>query len=107
MYSCKFARLSTLAASYSKQGIVAVRKTSNPWAKILLTSEVVHCHRILEQRVIPRDYGDAAIGDKVAGAVGLGVVANRGAFGQVDVAVDNAAADAAMASHGHMREQNG
>ena len=28
MYSCKFASLSTLAASYSKQGIVAVREVT-------------------------------------------------------------------------------
>src|SRR5271156_887080 len=72
----------------------------------LLAGEVVHRHRVLKQRVIAGHDGDAAIGDEVAGAVGFGVVADGGAFGQVDVAIDDAAADAAMASHDDVGEQD-
>src|SRR4029077_15580801 len=73
----------------------------------LLAGEVVHRYGILEQRVVAGDHGDAAVGDKVAGAVGFGVIADGGAFGEMYVAVDNAAADAAVASHSDVREQNG
>src|SRR5271170_4149494 len=72
----------------------------------LLAGEVVHRHRILEQRVVAGDDGDAAIGDEVARAVGFGVIADGGAFGEMDVAVDDAAADAAMASDGDVGEQD-
>src|SRR5258706_362391 len=65
----------------------------------LLAGEVVHRHRVLKQRVVAGDDGDAAVGDEVARAVGFGVVANRRAFGEMDVAVDDAAAYTAMASH--------
>src|SRR5271154_2451617 len=72
----------------------------------LLRREVVHGHRILKERIIARDHGDAALGDEIALAVGLGVEAYGGALGQVHVAVDDGAADAAAASNADVREQN-
>src|SRR4029077_1221063 len=73
----------------------------------LLAGEVVHRYGILEQRVVAGDHGDAAVGDKVAGALGVGGVADGSAFGEMYVAVDYAAPHAAVASHGNVREQNG
>src|SRR6202167_2538006 len=73
----------------------------------LLAGEVIHRYRVLEERIVAGDDGDAAIGDEVAGAVGFGVVADGGAFGEMYVAIDDAAADAAMASHDDVREQDG
>src|SRR5271166_2022217 len=67
------------------------------WSSSLLAGEVVHRHRVLEERIVARHHGDAAVGDEVARAVGFGVVADGRALRQVDVAVDDAAADAAMA----------
>jgi hypothetical protein len=43
----------------------------------------------------------------IALPVGFGVIANnRGAFGDVNVAIDDGLADAAMAADIHVREQN-
>ncbi len=44
----------------------------------LLCREVIHGHRALEQRVIARDYGDAAIGDEVAFLIGFGIEPDDG-----------------------------
>src|SRR5580692_1526889 len=72
----------------------------------LLGGEIVDGYGVLEERVVASNHGNAAIGDEVTGAVGFGVVADGGAFGEMDVAVDDAAADAAMASDGDVGEQD-
>src|SRR4029077_16868544 len=50
--------------------------------------------RFLDQRFLPDDDDDAGIGDVEAATVGFEVVADFGVLGQVDVAVDDGAADA-------------
>src|ERR1700730_12838410 len=72
----------------------------------LLAGEVIHRDGVLKERVVAGDDGNPAIGDEVARAVGFGVVADGGAFREMNVAVDDAAADAAVASHRDVREQN-
>src|SRR5580658_9054537 len=73
----------------------------------LLGGEIVDGYGILKKGIIAGYDCDTAIGDEVAGAVGYGVVADGGAFGEMDVAVDDAAADAAMAPDGDVGEQDG
>jgi hypothetical protein len=51
-----------------------------------------------EHGIGANDDDHAAFGDGVAGAVGIGIEADDGAFGQVDVAVNDGAADAAAAN---------
>src|SRR5690348_755617 len=62
----------------------------------LLRGEVIHRHRILKQRVVAGDHGDAAVGDEITLAVSLGVVADYGTFGDMDIAVNDGTADAAV-----------
>src|SRR5580658_7296693 len=50
---------------------------------------------------------DAVFGYGVAGAVGFEVVADDRAFGKLDVAIDDAAADAAVAADGDVVEDDG
>jgi hypothetical protein len=50
------------------------------------------------------DYDHAVFGYGVAGAVGLGVVADDGAFGEAYVAVNYGAADAAAAAYDYVIE---
>src|SRR5437762_9700072 len=71
-----------------------------------LRREVVHSDGILEQRVVAGDDDDAGFGDEVALAVGFGVVADSGALGEMNVAVDNGAADAAVASDADVSEED-
>lgn len=72
----------------------------------LFAREVIHRDRVLEQRVIARHDRDAAIGDEVAFAIGFGIVANRRAFRNMHVAIDNGLLDAATASDVDVGEQN-
>jgi len=44
---------------------------------------------------------------KITRAVGFGVIADGGSFGEMHVAIDDAAADAAVPSHGDVGEQDG
>src|ERR1035437_4902595 len=74
--------------------------------QLLLAGEVIHSDRILEQRIVSGDYGDAAFGDEVTLAVGLGVVADGGALGNMHVAVEDRLANAATAADADMREQD-
>src|ERR1700691_1475534 len=53
---------------------------------------------VLEERGVAGDNGQARRGDEVAALVFNRVVANHSAFGDVDVAVDDGAADAAVAA---------
>src|SRR5208337_1878911 len=76
-------------------------------AWLLFAGEVVHRYRVFEQRVVAGDHGDAAFGDKIPLAVGLGIVADGRAFGKVHIAVNNGAANTAAPAHADMREQDG
>jgi hypothetical protein len=71
-----------------------------------LRREVVHGDGILEQGVVAGDDDDAGFGHEVALAVGFGVVADSGALGEMNVAVDNGAADAAVASDADVSEED-
>src|SRR5580700_11898390 len=62
----------------------------------LLASEVIHRHRILEQRIITCHHGDSAIGDEVALPVGLRIVADGRALGNVYVTINDCLADSTM-----------
>src|ERR1700684_4278881 len=72
----------------------------------LLAGEVIHGDRIFKQRIVPRDHGDAAFGDEITLAVGLGVIADGCAFGDVHVPVEDGFANATTASDADVREQN-
>src|ERR1700733_7455056 len=72
----------------------------------LFARKVIHGNGIFEERIIASDHGDPAVGDEITGAIGFRVVANRRAFREMDVAVDDAAAYAAMASYGNMRKKD-
>src|SRR5215472_3300811 len=74
--------------------------------KRLFAGEVVDGDGIFEQRVVTGDDGDAAVGDEITLTVGLGVEAYGGAFRNVDVAVNDGAADAAVAADIDVREQD-
>src|SRR5271166_6988304 len=72
----------------------------------LFGREIVHCDGILEQRIVARDHGDSAVGDVILGAVSLGVVANDGPFGNIDVTVNDGFADASAPSDVNVGEKN-
>src|SRR5690349_11148134 len=72
----------------------------------LFTREVIYRDRILKKRIIARHHGDSAVGHEILLAVGLGIETNRSSLGDVHIAIDNGAANSAMASNVHMREKN-
>src|SRR6266404_747128 len=82
------------------------RRAKRPSAASLLAGEVIYAHRILEKGIITRDHGDTRIGDEVFFLVFFRVVADHRPFGDVDVAVDDSTADAAMAAHIDVRKNN-
>ena len=49
---------------------------------------------LLDERFLADDDDDAGIGDVEAAAVGFQIVANLGALGKADVAIDDGAANA-------------
>src|SRR5260370_10783297 len=73
---------------------------------ISLRGEIVHSDGILEQGIVAGDDDDAGFGYEVALTVGFGVVADSGAFREMNVAVDNDAADAAEASDSDVSEDD-
>src|SRR5579862_5318315 len=75
-------------------------------SKRLFAGEVVDGYGIFEERVVAGDDGDAAFGDEITLAVGLGVVADRGAFRNVHIAIENGFADAAAPADANVRKQN-
>src|SRR5260370_1984502 len=56
---------------------------------------------LLDQRFLADDDDDAGIGDVEAAAVGFEVIADLGALGEADVAVNDGAADARVAGAAH------
>src|ERR1700687_2002315 len=72
----------------------------------LLAGKIVHSHRSLKQRIVAGDYGDAALGHEITLPVGLGVVADGGAFGDMDIAVEDRFANTATAPHADVRKQD-
>lgn len=72
----------------------------------LFAGEVVDGDGVFEERVIAGDDGDAAFGDEIALAVGVGVEADGGAFGKMDITIDDGTADAAVASDADVGEEN-
>src|SRR5262249_33830322 len=72
----------------------------------LFGGEVVHGDGILEERIVSRHHGDSAFGHEVTLAVGVAVVADGRAFGDMDIAVNDGALNAAVASDVHVREQD-
>jgi hypothetical protein len=70
----------------------------NRSSKLRLAPREARLLRFFEHGFGADDDDHAAFGDGVAGAVGIGIEADDGAFGQVDVAVDDGAADAAAAA---------
>src|SRR5215813_15160562 len=63
----------------------------------LFCGEVVHSDWILEQRIVARHDGNAALGHKIPLAVSFGFVTDCGSFRNVHIAIDNRLADSAMA----------
>src|SRR6516162_3947458 len=59
----------------------------------LLRGEVICSDRALEQRIIARDHGNASLRDHVVLCVFVRVEADDGSFGDMDIAVDNGAAN--------------
>src|ERR1051326_6305299 len=72
----------------------------------LLAREVIHRRRALEERVIPRDHGNAGLGYEVALPIRLGVITDDRALGDLDVAIDDRAADPGVASDVYMSEDD-
>ena len=60
-----------------------------------------------DQGFLADDYDYAGVGDVEATLVGFHVVADFGAFGQADVAVDDGAADARVAGDVHVVVDDG
>src|ERR1700733_11528898 len=101
-----FAAATTYPIKFCHSKTFRMERQARTFLRTLLAGEIVDRHGILEERVVAGNHGDAAIGHEVAGAVGLGVIADGGAFREMNVAVDDAAADAAMASDGDVREED-
>src|SRR5579872_319431 len=99
------AQLSNTRKAGAASSVVAHAKAKA--GTVLLAGEVIHRDRVFKQRIVARHDGDAAVGDEIAGAVGFGVVADGGAFGQVHIAVDDTAAQAAVAADGYVGKENG
>src|ERR1035437_5455029 len=95
-----------MAPGFRDRTVFVNGRSRTPTGPQLLAGEVVHGDRILEQRIVSGDYGDAAFGDEVTLAVGLGVVADGGALGNMHVAVEDRLANAATAADADMREQD-
>src|SRR5271165_1408144 len=74
--------------------------------RYLLRGEVIHRDRIFEQRIIPRHYRDATVGDEIAQAVGFGVEADGRSFRQMHIAINDRILNAAVAADADMREQD-
>src|SRR5260370_16673525 len=73
---------------------------------ISLRGEVVHSDGILEQGIVAGDDDDAGVGNEVALTVGFGVVADIGAFREVNVPLANGAPDASAASEADVSEED-
>src|SRR5713101_9562001 len=62
---------------------------------------------LLDQRFLADDDDDAGIGDVEAAAVGFEVVADLGALGKTDMAIDDGAADSRVAADVYVIVENG
>src|SRR5271169_5231567 len=68
--------------------------------------EIGRRYRVLEQRIVAGDHGDAAVSHVISLPVGLGVIADHRSLGHVYVAVENGLADFAVTSYVRVREEN-
>jgi hypothetical protein len=68
--------------------------------------EVVDRYRVLKERIVAGHDGDAAVGHEILLPVGFAVEADRGALRNMDIAVDDCPAYAAMTADVNVRKQN-